>query len=311
MAVTSGLSLADAGSLYLIASDQIFQLDSEGGIQTIAGRAPDYDVLHLPRSLAFDSAGNLFFADYGNRRVRKITPGGEITTVYEALPERPNVSVRPIEYLAMGPSGSLFLLDPDGRQVVEISADGQVTQTGGPPATDLSGLGADSQGNLYIRDRITNRVWQRNRTGSWSSPMLLRSWGASVASMALVFDPGDQLYAWIDSFAEPGYYKGSLAAGTMVDFRPGVSALAPASGGNVYVADRQSRIWKLSSKSEPQLIAADTTTRAVGEDGIAVAIGCIRAMTLDPAGNLVFSDTCRNRIRMLEGPGDCAPLPAQ
>ncbi len=34
-----------------------------------------------PRDIALDAAGNLYIADTGNFRVRKVTPGGTITTV--------------------------------------------------------------------------------------------------------------------------------------------------------------------------------------------------------------------------------------
>src|SRR5580698_2066421 len=34
-----------------------------------------------PKGVAVDAAGNLYFADYGNERIRKVTPGGIISTI--------------------------------------------------------------------------------------------------------------------------------------------------------------------------------------------------------------------------------------
>jgi hypothetical protein len=38
-------------------------------------------LLHYPSSVAFDSSGNLYIADYKANRIRKVTPAGIITTV--------------------------------------------------------------------------------------------------------------------------------------------------------------------------------------------------------------------------------------
>ncbi|MCZ2149606.1 MAG: hypothetical protein LC126_17750 [Bryobacterales bacterium] len=305
----TGLSPANDGALYLIARDRIFTMDSEGLIQPIAGRAPDYDVLSLPRSLAFDPAGNLFFADFSNLRVRKITPAGEITTVFALPAPPPNVGVSSVEYIAVDHSGTLFVLYRG--LIVRITADGAVTEIPGPPTINSpSGLAADSLGNVYTRDERTGLVWQWDPRGSWNGYVTIRYLGStSYPRAGLIFDSRNNLYAWDDWNRGYAFMKTGPDA-RLVDFREGAYAIAPAADGSVYIADQRTRIWKWFPTGEPQLIAADSTPRAEGEDGIAIATGCIRAMTLDPAGNLVFSDTCRNRIRMLEGPGDCAPLPA-
>jgi sugar lactone lactonase YvrE len=52
----------------------------KGGFSGDSGKAADAQ-LNLPHGLAVDSAGNLFIADEGNYRVRKVSPTGIITTV--------------------------------------------------------------------------------------------------------------------------------------------------------------------------------------------------------------------------------------
>ena|SRR5437660_7218100 len=56
--------------------------------QNIAGRSQEgyldgkalSALLNTPRGLAYDSKGNLFFADTGNHSIRKLSPDGIVTT---------------------------------------------------------------------------------------------------------------------------------------------------------------------------------------------------------------------------------------
>ena len=48
----------------------------------------------MPESLAIDQAGNLYVADTGNHRVRKISPQGIITTVAGSDPGRATMARR-------------------------------------------------------------------------------------------------------------------------------------------------------------------------------------------------------------------------
>ena len=50
------------------------------GFSGDGGRAT-FAQLHAPSGVAVDTAGNLFIADYANGRIRKVTPGGVISTV--------------------------------------------------------------------------------------------------------------------------------------------------------------------------------------------------------------------------------------
>lgn len=88
-----------AGNLFITDDNSIRKITPNGIINSIAGRAGDNDpvwqanqhfsgdggpatsaMLYRPYSVAVDSSGNLFIADQ-NRRVRKVTPDGTITTV--------------------------------------------------------------------------------------------------------------------------------------------------------------------------------------------------------------------------------------
>ena len=67
------------------------RIEANGRLRRIAGTGRPGDggdggdaraaPLNQPYDVAFDGAGNLYIADHGNHRVRKVTPGGAIITV--------------------------------------------------------------------------------------------------------------------------------------------------------------------------------------------------------------------------------------
>src|SRR5205823_13906178 len=87
----SGVAVDAAGNLFVGDHNRVRKVRPGGVITTIAGdgtsqfagdgSAATAAVLQSPVGLARDSAGNLFIADSGNNRLRKITPEGVITTV--------------------------------------------------------------------------------------------------------------------------------------------------------------------------------------------------------------------------------------
>jgi uncharacterized protein (TIGR03437 family) len=78
------LALDSSGNLYVCLPARIRRIDSTGAIATIAGTGTDgYSgdggpatsaLLNAPTGLAFDSSGNIYFADSGNQVVRKLEP---------------------------------------------------------------------------------------------------------------------------------------------------------------------------------------------------------------------------------------------
>lgn len=79
-------------SLYRVHGHRIMRLHPEQWLTVLAGdtvpgfrdgtgREARFDRI---LGLAADSGGNVYVADYGNRRVRRVTPRGEVSTVYAA-----------------------------------------------------------------------------------------------------------------------------------------------------------------------------------------------------------------------------------
>ena len=89
----AGVAVDAAGNVYVadMLNHRIRKVAADGTVTTIAGSgargfsgdngAATQASLNSPRGVAFDAAGNLYIADRDNHRIRRVTPGGIITTV--------------------------------------------------------------------------------------------------------------------------------------------------------------------------------------------------------------------------------------
>ena len=98
------------GNIFTFAGSGRAAFGGDGGLATAAD-------LNLPTGLAFDNAGNVYIADSGNNRVRKVSPDGTITTV--AGDGTPAVLSAPYA-VAVGQGGTLFIADADNHRVVKL-----------------------------------------------------------------------------------------------------------------------------------------------------------------------------------------------
>ena len=167
--------------------------DGTAGFAGDGGQAASAQ-LNQPSDMAFDSAGNLYFVDAGNERVRKITPNGIITTVAgngnvgftgdggPATSAEFNFDGESA-HIAVDSAGDLYISDFNNGRVREVSAaTGIITTVAGDNATAVvvcaaatdtvgdgcpgpsanlagpAGIALDSVGNLYIADSNEARV---------------------------------------------------------------------------------------------------------------------------------------------------------
>lgn len=123
-----GLAFSPDGSLYVADTNnnRVRRIDHGGTVSTVAGMGDaafggdggpaTRAALRLPAGLAFDRSGNLYIADAGNDRVRKVTPDGIITTVAGG----DDHLVRPTA-VAVSPDGVLFIADTGNHRVVKLA----------------------------------------------------------------------------------------------------------------------------------------------------------------------------------------------
>jgi len=144
-----GIAIDGSGDIWYswrsTAGDVVSRIGSSGSISVVAGGgsfstslgdggSATNAYLNEPRGLAVDSAGNLYIADFGNNRVRRVTPGGTITTVAGS-----SAALAGPCGVAVDAAGDLFITGFSGNIVQEMTAGGTLLTIAGNGASGSSG----------------------------------------------------------------------------------------------------------------------------------------------------------------------------
>ena len=271
------------GVITTVAGNGLMSSGGDNGPATSAG-------LLFPSGVAVDAAGNLYIADGGNNRVRKVT-NGVITTVAGNGTQGFSGDNGPAASAQLnGPTdvgvdavGNLYITDSQNIRIRKVS-NGVITTVAGNgtqgysgdngPATSAQlyypqGVAVDAAGNLYIADHGNSRI-RRVTNG-----VITTVAGNGTADFG--GDNGPATNAQLE-------YPNSVA----VD-----------SAGNLYIADTSNfRIRKVSN-GVITTVAGSGNQGFSGDGGLAASaqLDAPVGVAVDSAGNLYVSDN--NRIRLM------------
>jgi len=217
-----------------------------------------YADLSGPEGLAVDSAGNVYIADSGNNRIRKVDTSSIITTfagsgtVGFAGNGGPQLQAHmnfPRDLAMSADGATLYIVDSGSNMVRKISGgvitlvagsatgvagfSGDGGQAPGALLNHPTGVAVDSCGNVYIADSTNNRIRMVTVNGAITTI-------AGTGAFAYGGDGGPALSAQL--------------------FGP--SAVAVDSSFNVYVADTQNQVIRmLTPDSPPPCVTAKPAIR--------------------------------------------------
>src|SRR5438128_6474412 len=251
-----------------------------------------------PTGVAVDAKGNVYIADAGQHRVRRVTPAGVISTVAGtgragAAGDGAAVAAELMVPfgVAIDAAGVLYIADRDNHRVRRVAVDGSISTVAGPglsasaaghspalaPELDPAGLAVDADGTVYVADLANNRVRKIGRDGAISVL-------AGTGARGFAGDGGPAVAALL-----------SAPSGVAVD-----------RNGDVFIADRENnRVRRIARDGLISTVAGTGARGFAGDGGPAIAARLDQplAVAADYSGALFIADGTNDRIRRVDADG--------
>jgi trimeric autotransporter adhesin len=361
-----GVAVDSQGNIFIgdTSNHRLRKVRTDGIITTVAGNGVvgysgdgtlgTQTSLNRPMGIVFDSAGNLYIGDCTNRRLRKLTPAGIISTVAGngstgfsgdgglAI----SASFRNVMDVAIDGAGNLYIADFGNHRIRKVSTSGIVTTVAGNGVAGYSGNGGsatsaslnkptgvavDSAGNLYISDSENHQIRKVSSgiinaiagNGSRNGDGGLAARARLDEPYALIEDTVGNLYIcdrWQHVVRKVSASTGVITtiagiSGTMGfsgDGGPATAAMLAApwdmafdASGNLYIVDAlNNRIRKINSSGIITTVAGNGTILG-GDGGPATSAGLFNpyGVAIDPAGQMYIADSLSHCIRKVNTSG--------
>ena len=311
-----GVAVDSAGNVYVAdtGNHTIRQITPGGVVSTLAGLAGVSGSangtggsarFYEPEGVAVDSGGNVYVADTWNHTIRKIAPGGVVSTLagsagnYGSTDGTGSAALfNQPQGVTVDSTGTLYVADTGNQTIRKVTAGGGVSTLaglagnyGGADGTGTSaqfygpaGVAVDGTGNVYVADYFNQTI--RKVTGA-----------GVVSTLA----------------GSVGNYGSADGANSAARFwNPTGVAVSGTSTVTVYVADAgNGTIRALASAGTnwvSSTLAGSASTGSADEAGSAARFYWPGAAAVDGAGNLYVADTQNGTVRKATADGVVSTL---
>lgn len=293
-----GICSDASGNMYVadISNNKIRKITPSGVVSTFAGIAGSGSSdgpaatasFDGPSGVCFDPSGNMYVADRSNHKIRKITPGGTVSTLAGSgsvgAADGPGATATfnyPVQ-VCTDAAGNVYVSDEYNNKIRKITPAGVVSTLAGSgtvgsvdatgPAASFNtpyGICADAAGNIYVNDRLNYKIRKITAAGV-------------VTTLA-----GSGVAGAID------------ATGTAASFGDPYGICTDVSG-NMYVADRAAN--KIRKVTPAGVVTSIAGTGFAGDtDGMVVSaeFNMIRGICTDLSGNIYVVHRDDHKVRKI------------
>ena len=180
----NSVAVDPSGTVYVADyyNNRIRKITPAGVVTTLAGSTAGFAdgtgagaQFYSPVGVAVDASGAVYVADYGNKRIRKITPAGVVTTLAGSTAGSTDGTGGAAQFknpygVAVDSSGTVYVADYGDHRIRKITPAGAVTTLAGSTAGFADGTGTaakfnypegvavDSAGTVYVADTSNHRI---------------------------------------------------------------------------------------------------------------------------------------------------------
>ena len=250
-----------------------------------------------PYGVTLDSSGNVYVADYGNHKIRKISPTGVVSTLAgSGIAGATNATGIAASFyyphgVAVDALGNVFVADYYNHKIRKISALGVVSTfagSGAPTSTDGMGTGAsfhfpagitiDGSSNLYVVDYASHKIRKITPSGV------------------------------VSTLAGNGTAGTTDGVGTVAKFNYPYGITVDNSG-NEYIADSSNhKIRKINSSSVVSTFTGNGTASSVDVTSMVAGFDNPTGITISVTGNIYVADRSNSKIRKISPTGVVSTL---
>ena len=279
------VAVDNAGCVYVAdyANHRIRKIGVDGLVTTLAGSGVAGFLdgtgvgarFNFPSGVAVDASGNVYVADSGNQRIRKIAPDGAVVTLAGSgtlgFADGSAASARFANPtgVAVDRAGNIYVGDSGNQRIRKIALHGVVSTVAGSGTNGFadglagvaqfsgpSGVAVDGAGTVYVADYENNRIRKITAEG---------------------------MVGTVAGSGTNGYAEG--VAGLAMFSGP--SGVAVDGDGTVYVCDsRNNRIRRVSPDGDVRTVAGSGFRGAVDGAGPLASFSTPTGIAVDGAGDL-------------------------